>query len=78
MTPALEQVIERLRQMSPERQEAFARLLVREILADEQWMRSAAQAAEWKEKQKQPAEAPQPAPPQQQPQQRANEVVPFS
>ncbi len=49
MTPALEEVIERLRQMSPERQDAFARLLIREILADEQWMRSTAQAAEWRE-----------------------------
>jgi hypothetical protein len=42
MTPALEEVIERLRQMPEERQEAFARMLLREILADEQWMRSAA------------------------------------
>jgi len=50
MTPALEQAIERLRQMSPERQDAFARLLMREILADEQWMRSTQQAAEWHEK----------------------------
>jgi hypothetical protein len=47
MTPALEEVIERLREMPPERQDAFARMLVREILADEQWMRSAAQYAEW-------------------------------
>ena len=47
MTSALEQVIERLREMPPDRQEAFARLLLREILADEQWMRSAAQHAEW-------------------------------
>ena len=53
MTPALEQAIERLREMSPERQDAFARLLLREILADEQWIRSAAQAAEWREQQKQ-------------------------
>ena len=49
MTPALEEAIERLRQMSPERQDAFARLLNREILADEQWMRSIAQAAEWQQ-----------------------------
>jgi hypothetical protein len=49
MTPALEDVIERLQQMSPERQDAFARLLIREILADEQWMRSTAQNAEWKQ-----------------------------
>jgi hypothetical protein len=53
MTPALEQVIERLKQMSPERQEAFARLIMREIVADEQWMRSAVQAAEWQRQQKQ-------------------------
>ena len=53
MTPALEEVIERLRQMSPERQDAFARLLAREILADEQWMRSAAQKAEWEQQKKQ-------------------------
>jgi hypothetical protein len=49
MTTALEEAIERLRQMPPERQDAFARLLLREILADEQWMRSAAQHAEWQE-----------------------------
>jgi hypothetical protein len=49
MTPAIEEVIERLRQMSPERQDAFARLLMREILADEQWMRSTAQNAEWQQ-----------------------------
>jgi hypothetical protein len=53
MTPGLEQVIERLKQMSPERQEAFARLILREIVADEQWMRSAAQAAEWQRQQRQ-------------------------
>jgi hypothetical protein len=53
MASALEQVIERLKQMSPERQEAFARLILREIVADEQWMRSAAQAAEWQRQQKQ-------------------------
>jgi hypothetical protein len=47
MTPALEEALERLRQMSPERQDAFARLLIREILADEQWMRSTQQNAEW-------------------------------
>jgi hypothetical protein len=77
MTPALEEVIERLRQMSPERQDAFARLLFREILADEQWMRSAAQAAEWRKQQQHSAangsEAPQPQPPK-----RPKEVVPFS
>jgi hypothetical protein len=49
MTPAIEEAIERLRQMSPERQDAFARLLIREILADEQWMRSTQQNAEWQE-----------------------------
>ena len=49
MTQALEEAIERLRQMSPERQDAFARLLFREILADEQWMRSTQQAAEWQQ-----------------------------
>jgi hypothetical protein len=59
MTPALEQAIERLRQMSPERQDAFARLLLREILADEQWMRSTQQAAEWRQQQR--ASAAQPA-----------------
>lgn len=51
MTPALQEAIERLRQMSPERQNAFARSILRDILADEQWMRSAAQAAEWKRQQ---------------------------
>ena len=50
MTPALEEAFEKLRQMSPERQDAFARLLNREMLADEQWMRSTQQAAEWQEK----------------------------
>ena len=45
----LEEAIERLRQMSPERQDAFARMLLREILADEQWMRSTQQNAEWQE-----------------------------
>ena len=74
MTPALEEVIERLRQMSPERQDAFARLVLREIVADEQWMRSAAQKAEWEQKQKK-AEEP---PPPKQPERRPNEVVPFS
>jgi hypothetical protein len=52
MTSALEEAIERLRHMSPERQEAFARLLLREILADEQWMRSSAQHAEWQQQQR--------------------------
>jgi hypothetical protein len=46
MTP-LEDLIERLRQMPPERQEAFVRLLLREIRADEQWRQSTAQHAEW-------------------------------
>jgi hypothetical protein len=77
MTPALEEVIERLRQMTPERQDAFARLLLREILADEQWMRSAAQKAEWDQKQKQP-QVPEEPPPPKQPERRPNEVVPFS
>jgi hypothetical protein len=53
MTTALEEAIERLRKMSPDRQDAFARLLLREILADEQWMRSAAQSAEWRLQQQQ-------------------------
>jgi hypothetical protein len=53
MTTALEEAIERLRMMSPARQDAFARLLLREILADEQWMRSAAQNAEWRQQQQQ-------------------------
>ena len=75
----LAQVLEKLKQMSPERQEAFARLLMREIVADEQWQRSAAQAAEWQrqQKQQQRAQAPQAqsqaAPPQSQSQ--ANETV---
>jgi len=47
MTPALEEAIERLRHMPPDRQDAFARLLLREMLADEQWRQSAAQHAEW-------------------------------
>jgi hypothetical protein len=47
MTPSLEEVIERLKKMPPDRQNAFARMLLREILADEQWQRSAAQNAEW-------------------------------
>lgn len=46
MTPALEQAIERLRQMPPERQDAFARMLLREIIADEHWLRSTAAIAE--------------------------------
>ncbi len=58
MTPALEEVIERLRQMSPERQDAFARLLIREILADEQWMRSTQQNAEWQQKRRASTAAP--------------------
>jgi hypothetical protein len=76
MTPALEEVIERLRQMSPERQDAFARLLVREILADEQWMRSAAQKAEWEQQKKQSPKLEAPAPPKQ-PERRLNEVAPL-
>jgi hypothetical protein len=59
MTPSLEEAIERLRQMSPDRQDAFARLLFREILADEQWMRSTQQAAEWQQQRR--ASAAQPA-----------------
>jgi len=47
MTSALEEAIERLKKMPPERQDAFARLILREILADKQWQRSAAQNAEW-------------------------------
>jgi hypothetical protein len=47
MSPALEEAIERLRHMPEERQDAFARLLLREIVADEQWMRSTALNAEW-------------------------------
>jgi hypothetical protein len=50
MTSALEEAIERLKKMPPERQDAFARLILREILADEQWQRSAAQNAEWKKR----------------------------
>ena len=82
MHPALAQVLERLQQMSPERQEAFARLIMREIVADEQWQRSAAQAAEWQRQQKQqwqeqspPAHAKPAGQPQ--PPQRAHEVGPF-
>ena len=77
MTPALEEAIERLRQMSPERQDGFARLILREILADEQWQRSAAQKAEWEQQKKQAAKPQPPAPPKQ-PERRPNEVVPFS
>jgi hypothetical protein len=58
MTPALEEAIERLRPMPPERQDAFARLLLREILADEQWMRSTAQYAEWQEQRRASAALP--------------------
>ena len=58
MTPAIEEAIERLRQMSPERQDAFARLLIREILADEQWMRSTQQNAEWQEQRRASVVAP--------------------
>jgi hypothetical protein len=50
MSPALEEAIERLKQMPPERQDAFARLLLREIVADEQWMRSTALNAEWQQR----------------------------
>jgi hypothetical protein len=74
MTPALEEVFERLQQMSPDRQDAYARMVLREILADEQWARSRAQNEEWKQqRQKQSQSDEQPAPPQ-----HANEVVPFS
>jgi hypothetical protein len=52
MSPILEEVIERLRQMPPERQEAFARMILRELRADEQWLRSTALNAEWHEKQR--------------------------
>jgi hypothetical protein len=58
MTPSLEEVIQRLRQMSPDRQDAFARLLFREILADEQWMRSTQQAAEWQQQRRASAAQP--------------------
>jgi hypothetical protein len=58
MTTALEEAIERLREMPPERQDAFARLILREILADEQWMRSAAQAAEWQKQRRANGAAP--------------------
>jgi len=51
MAPALEEAIERLRKMPPDRQEAFARMLLREILADEQWRRSTAMNAEWRHQQ---------------------------
>jgi hypothetical protein len=80
MHPALAQVLERLKQMSPERQEAFARLIMREIVADEQWQRSAAQAAEWQRKQKQqgPAESARVQAKPKATEQRANEVVPFT
>ncbi|HEX5472097.1 MAG TPA: hypothetical protein VFW73_09430 [Lacipirellulaceae bacterium] len=56
MSPALEDAIARLRQMPPERQDAFARLLLREIMADEQWMRSAAMNAEWQKQRTNPSE----------------------
>ena len=82
MTPSLAQAIERLQQMSPERQDAFARLILREILADEQWQRSAAQAAEWKRQQQlqappAAAQKPQAKPQPSQLQQRANQAVPL-
>jgi len=54
MTPSLQEAIERLQAMSAERQDAFARLLLREIAADEQWIRSTAQKAEWDQKKQQP------------------------
>lgn len=50
MTPALENAIERLREMPDERQDAFARMILREIIADEQWIRSKALNAEWQRK----------------------------
>jgi hypothetical protein len=50
MTSALEEAVERLKKMPPDRQDAFARLILREILADEQWQRSAAQHAEWQKR----------------------------
>ncbi len=56
MTPALEEAITRLSQMPEERQEAFARLLLREIIADEQWMRSTALNAEWQKQRTNPRE----------------------
>ena len=40
MTKTLEQVIERLRQISEDRQDAISRLLLHEIDDDERWMRS--------------------------------------
>jgi hypothetical protein len=58
MTPALEEAIERLQQMSPERQDAFAGLLIREILADEQWIRSIQQNDEGQELRRASAELP--------------------
>jgi hypothetical protein len=50
MTPALEEAVERLRQMSAERQDAFARMLLREIVADEQWIKSSAHYAQWQQR----------------------------
>jgi hypothetical protein len=51
-------------------------VLLREIVADEQWMRSAAQKAEWEQQQKQQPKQEQLPPPKQP--ERVNEVVPFS
>jgi hypothetical protein len=42
MTKTLEQVIERLRQMPEDRQDAIARLVLHEIDEDERWLQSTA------------------------------------
>jgi GntR family transcriptional regulator len=44
--------------VSRERQDAFARLLIREILADEQWMLSTQQNAEWQQQRRSSAAVP--------------------
>lgn len=42
MTKTLEQAIERLRQMSEDRQDALAQLLLHEMEEDERWQKSTA------------------------------------
>jgi hypothetical protein len=46
MTKTLEQAIERLRQMSEDRQDALAKLLLHEMEEDEQWQQSTAKHAD--------------------------------
>ena len=46
MTKTLEEAIERLRQMSEDRQDALAKLLLHEIEEDERWQKSTANHAD--------------------------------